>query len=247
VNDFLTAGMVLGVGLLSGALNVMAGGGSLLTLPMLLFLGFPPALANGTNRVAILAQNVVAVSSFRSRGFGDMRTGLILGAAALPGGLLGAFAALVVSDEWFRRILGGIIVAGLITLLFPKKKTAARGEAPKLKPHIIVAFFGIGFYGGFIQAGVGMVFLLVLHNMLHLDLVRVNAYKVLIVLVYTVPALAVFVWSDNVNWTIGALLAVGSSVGAWIGARLAMAGGEKLVRYALAGALGIMAVRLFVA
>ena len=143
--------------------------------------------------------------------------------------VLGAIAALEISDVWFRRILAAIIVGGLVFILFPKKHSASREAPPKLRPHVVLAFFGIGFYGGFIQAGVGMVFLVILHHVLHLDLVRVNAYKVLIVAVYTIPALGVFVWSNNVNWTIGTVLAVGSAGGAWIGARLAMVGGERFI------------------
>ena len=241
----MTFALVLVVGLLSGAVNVMAGGGSLLTLPVLLFLGLPPALANGTNRVAILAQNVVAVSSFRSKGVGDPRTGLLLGLVAVPGAILGALVSLEIPDAWFRRILAAIIVAGLVTIIFPRRTTDMSGQAPRLRPTVLLAFLAIGFYGGFIQAGVGMVFFLVLQHLLRLDLVRVNAYKVFIVAVYTIPALAIFVWSGNVHWVLGAVLALGSSAGAWMGARVAVAGGEQVIRRVVAVALGLMAIRLF--
>lgn len=232
------------VGATAGTVNVMAGGGSLITLPVLLFLGFPAALANGTNRVAILIQNVVATAGFRRRGVLPWRRAVLLGLAALPGAIAGAWVALEVSDDWFRRILAVVIAAGVLTLLFPRRAPTAATGNDRLPATVFIAFLGVGFYGGFIQAGVGMVFLLVLHHLLRLDLVLVNAYKVVIIAIYTVPALAVFVWSGSVDWTAGLALALGSGTGGWVGAHLSVGGGERMIRVVVAVALLLMAVRL---
>lgn len=233
-----------GAGLLAGFLNVMAGGGSLITLPVLLFLGFPAAVANGTNRVAILVQNVAAVTSFRRQGLSDVRTGLRLAAFTLPGAVAGAFISLRVSDAAFRAILAAVLVVAVVGLLRPPRRTpdSAGAGAPGAVTYLTLA--GVGLYGGFLQAGVGFLFMVVLHRMLRLDLVRTNVYKVFIVLVYTLPALAVFVWSGNVRWLTGLVLAAGSAAGALIATRVSTRGGERYIRPVVAVALGMMAVRL---
>jgi hypothetical protein len=235
-----------GAGVLAGFLNVMAGGGSLITLPILLFLGFPAALANGTNRVAILVQNVAAVTSFRQQGLSDVRTGLRLAAVTLPGAVAGAFISLRVSDATFRVILAAVLIVAVAGLLRPPGRTAdyAGPGTPGVATYL--ALVGVGLYGGFLQAGVGFLFMVVLHRMLRLDLVRTNMYKVFIVLVYTIPTLTVFVWSGNVRWLTGLVLAAGSAAGAVIATRVSVRGGERYIRPVVAVALVLMAARLVV-
>lgn len=233
-----------GAGLLAGFLNVMAGGGSLVTLPILLFLGLPAATANGTNRVAILVQNVAAVTSFRRHGVSDVRNGLRLAAVTLPGAIAGAFVSLRISDAAFRTILAAVLLIAVVGLLRPPRRSAdASGPRPP-GPLTYLALGIVGAYGGFLQAGVGFLFMVVLHRMMRLDLVRTNMYKVFIVLVYTTPALAVFAWSGNVRWLIGVALAAGSAGGAVIATRVSIRGGDRYIRPVVAVALVGMAVRL---
>lgn len=246
MTDLWHLALVSGVGLLAGALNVLAGGGSLFTLPVLLFLGLPAAVANGTNRLGILVQNVVAVAAFRRDRLSDVRTSLTLAAWTLPGAVAGALVSLEVPDVWFRRILAGIVIAGAITIAFPRPlHTADAGAAaPRVRWGTALAFLGVGFYGGFIQAGVGMVFLLVLYHALHLSLVLVNAYKVFVVAVYTVPALLVFALTGNVDWRVGFVLAAGYGAGGLLGSRLSVRGGDRVIRIVVGLALLAMAVQL---
>ena len=240
--------LVFGVGCIAGVLNVMAGGGSLLTLPVLLFLGLPASLANGTNRVAILTQNIVAVAAFRRHGVSDFRTGFRLALFTLPGAVLGAYLATGVSDVWFRRILAGVILFGIWTMFVrPPAVLADRNVMPRVTGAAALSMIGIGFYGGFIQAGVGMLFLLVLYNVLRLDLVRTNAFKVFIVLVYTLPSLGVFVATGNVDWGLGLVLAAGNALGGWVATHWSVRGGDRPIRVVVAAALLLMALRLVVA
>lgn len=238
---------MFGVGAVAGVLNVAAGGGSLITLPVLVFLGLPTSVANGTNRLGILAQNLVAVETFRRRRLADAATSWKLAGWTLPGAIAGALVSLEIPEIWFKRILAAIVVAGAVTIAFPRPARAGGDGtgAPRMRWHTALAFLGIGFYGGFIQAGIGMVFLLVLYHLLHLSLVLVNMYKVFIVAVYTVPALLVFVATGNVAWGIGAVLAVGYALGGWLGTHVSVRGGDRAIRAIVAVVLIAMGVRLF--
>ena len=140
---------VFAAGLVAGFLNVMAGGGSLITLPILLFLGLPVAAANGTNRIAILVQNVVAVTSFRRQGHSEFRTGLGFALVTVPGALAGAFVAIRVSETAFRLILAGVLAVAMVGLVLPKRKRDASSGTvtPAARLLAFVGFFAIGFYG----------------------------------------------------------------------------------------------------
>lgn len=236
---------IFGIGIVAGFLNVMAGGGSLITLPLLIFLGFPAAVANGTNRVAILAQNLAAFASFRRQGYEDWRVGAAFAATTVPGAVAGAFVAIHVSEGVFRAILAAVLILAVVGLLVPAKRGSVGGVvSPGARLLAFLAFFGIGFYGGFIQASVGFLLMLVLHQVLRFDLVRTNMHKVLIILVLSVPALVVFVATGNVVWTTAIVLAAGNSAGGVVATKVSVKGGEPAIRVVLGLALVVMAVRL---
>lgn len=217
--------LLFAVGTVAGTLNVLAGGGSFLTLPVLLFLGLPAPLANGTNRVAILMQNAGAVWSFRRRGLLD--PGALVWAAlpATAGAAVGAWLALDVGDLAFRRLLAVLmVVLSALSLWSPGWGAVER------RPHWApLAFFAVGVYGGFIQAGVGFL-VLAATTAAGLDLVRGNAVKVLSILCWTVVALAVFAINGSVDWRLGAALAVGNFAGGLAGARLTVLKGHRWVK-----------------
>ncbi|MFO7608804.1 MAG: sulfite exporter TauE/SafE family protein [Candidatus Krumholzibacteriia bacterium] len=238
--------LLFAVGVVAGVLNVLAGGGSLLTLPVLIFLGLPAAVANGTNRVAILAQSVVSVGAFRHSGMLPLRLALLCTAPALLGGALGASLAVGIDDLLFRRILAAVMLAVCVVMIAdptrrlrfdPARLGALRAAA------LVVSFFVIGVYGGFIQAGVG--FLIISALLVHgLDLVRVNAVKVFVVGAFTVTALAVFIVHDEVDWPLGLALAAGNALGGWLGTRLAIAKGHDWIRRLVLVTVVVFAVRL---
>ncbi|MFQ6047586.1 MAG: sulfite exporter TauE/SafE family protein [Gemmatimonadales bacterium] len=238
---------VFGAGLAAGFLNVLAGGGSLLILPILIFLGLPVAVANGTNRFAILVQNVAAVASFRQQGLRHARGGLGLALATIPGAVLGAVLAVRVDPGIFRAILAAVLILAVVGLLLPGPEGDGHRElSPRARVVAFLGFLAIGFYGGFIQAGVGLLLMLVLHRLLHFDLLRTNVHKVFVVLVVTLPALAVFIATGNVSWGTAASLAAGNATGAVAATRVSVKGGDRPIRIALAIALALMAVKLVV-
>ncbi len=230
-------------GVFTGFMNVMAGGGSAIILPLLIFLGLDGALANGTNRVAIFIQNISAILSFRQEKVHSFRHSTIMSLFALPGAILGAFLAVHINNALFHKILGIVMIGIMITIVLPKKKIKF-SENPKHAWLIYPAMVGIGFYGGFIQVGVGFILMAALQNILKIDLVKVNMHKVFVIFFYTIPALAVFILTGNVRWEYGLALAAGNATGAWFSAKVAVKKGEKVVRIVLMVAILIMSAKL---
>ncbi|MGH1363989.1 MAG: sulfite exporter TauE/SafE family protein [Calditrichia bacterium] len=238
--------LLFGVGSMAGMINVLAGGGSSLTLPALIFLGLDSALANGTNRVAIIMQNIFATASFRKQQVSNFNLSVKLALWTLPGAIIGAIMAVRISDEWFQTILAIVLIGVIISMFFSpagKQNLTANLDG---KPNWLIypAMFGIGFYGGFIQVGVGFLLMASLFHLLRTSLVYVNMHKVLIVLIYTIPALAIFIYSDKVDWGFGLSLAAGNAFGAWWAAKFAVKIGDKVVRYVLILAIVIMILKL---
>ncbi|HEY64155.1 MAG TPA: sulfite exporter TauE/SafE family protein [Caldilineae bacterium] len=215
---------VIAAGFACGFINTLAGSGSLITLPLLIFLGLPATVANGTNRVAILLQNIVGVRGYQSHGLLDLRQALWLAGPAALGAIVGARIAVDLNETAMQRAIGVIMVIMLLVLLInPKRWLEGRGGDVRERPGPMELglFFLIGIYGGFIQAGVGIFLLAGLVLGAGFDLVRANAIKVLIILVFTVPALIVFLINSQVNWGIGLILAMGNMMGAWAGTQFA--------------------------
>jgi len=245
VNPLLAVSLLFLVGAVSGVINVMAGGGSSLTLPPLIFLGLNSAIANGTNRLAIVIQSVAAVSSFKNEKYFQFEKSLRLSLLTLPGAIIGALVAIKVSDALFQKILAFVMIGIIISMMVPKSKNVyADDHEKKITAGAHIAMFFIGFYGGFIQVGVGFLLMAALHYFMKLNLVYVNMHKVFIVFVFTFPALLVFIFTGNVNWLYGFALGAGNALGAWWAAKLAIKKGEGVIKVILFVAILIMAFKL---
>jgi uncharacterized membrane protein YfcA len=237
---------VIGVGLIAGFINTLAGSGSLLTLPLLMFLGLPANVANGTNRIAILLQNVVGVSSYKQQKVLDFRAGLKIGIPAVIGSLIGARIAVSLNDAVMERFIGGLLIL-MFFLIILKPGRWLKGQEGNPGLGIVwqsIIFFFIGIYGGFIQAGVGFFLLAGLVLGSGFELVRANALKVFIVLMYMPFALTVFILNKDVNYVFGFILAIGSMLGAFLGARVAVKWGAPAVRIFLLIALFFASLKL---
>ncbi len=253
---WLGYGLLFVAGVVAGTLNVIAGGGSFLTLPVLIFLGLPPGIANGTNRVAILLQNVGAVWSFKRFGVLDTRALLWAAVPATLGAVPGTWLALTISDRAFQKTLAFLMVAVTIWTLWSaggkpdssdadSGATSRRGRADGTRYLALGAgFFIAGLYGGFVQAGVGFL-LLAGTSLAGLDLVRGNAVKVLSVLCFTSVSLGIFVWQGRVDWPLGLCLAVGNVLGGLLGARLTVLKGHGWVKNVVTVTILVFAVKLW--
>lgn len=235
------------VGFASGVLNVVAGGGSLLVLPLLIFLGVPASDANGTNRVAIVVQNVAA-----SWGFSRHRllTRPMLVAAAIPacvGAVLGTLLALRLDDDQFQRALAWVMLAVVFWVVVVQPRVRRRaGARLETQPRLVLlaaGFFVAGIYGGFVQAGVGFLVLAVT-SIAGLDLVRGNALKVFTILCFSVLSLTLFALGGEVRWLLGLGLAVGQAAGGLVGVRLSVSKGEAWIERAVLVTAVLFALRL---
>jgi len=242
--EYLDVLILFGVGLIAGVINVMAGGGSSLTLPALIFLGLDSAAANGTNRVGILIQSLFATLSFRKEKISGLNLSLRLAALTIPGAILGALIAVRISDRWFEIILGIVMIGVIISMLIPQFKNLVTTTEGKKTWLIYPIMFAIGFYGGFVQVGVGLLIMAALYHLLKINLVFVNMHKVFITLIFTIPALLIFIWTDNVDWLLGLVLAAGNGLGGWWAARISVKGGEKIIRYVMIVAIFIISLKL---
>jgi len=240
--------LLFAVGMIAGILNVLAGGGSLLTLPLLIFMGLPSAVANGTNRIAIFCQNIFAIRGFRKRKVLPLQLALLCTPPALLGSWVGAQLAISLDDQLFNRLLAVIMIGVLIfTAIDPmkrfRKEDVSFGFGRKVV--LVISFFFVGIYGGFVQAGVG--FLVITALLFHgLDLVRINAIKVFVIFAYTFIALGVFIYHGQVNYPLGLALAAGNSIGGMIGPKLAVDKGHDWIKKVVSLTVLVFALKLLI-
>ena len=235
-------------GLVAGFLNTIAGGGSLLTVPVMIFMGLPPAVANGTNRVAVVIQNMFATAGFKSKGISGWPYSLYLSLSALVGAVIGAQISVEISGALFNRILSVVMLAVVFYTIFsPFGGTEFVAERTGRKHTVlgIIIFFFVGIYGGFIQAGVGFLFIAALSINNHFNLIKINSIKVFVILIYTLFAIVVFAINDKINWWWGLTLAIGNGTGGWIGSRWQVDKGEKWVRRILFITVTALAIKLW--
>ncbi|WP_298288522.1 sulfite exporter TauE/SafE family protein [uncultured Lutibacter sp.] len=248
MNSFVEVAGLVFVGFVAGAINTLAGGGSLLTLPILIFLGLPPNIANATNRIAILFQNIFTTAGFKSKGIVTFPFSIYLGVSALLGSILGAQIAVDIKGDIFNKILAIIMVLVVGLMVFkPNSKQFNLIERTSGK-HLWIStilFFFVGVYGGFIQAGVGFIMLLILSSLNNISLVKSNAIKVTVVLIYTISAVIVFAYNDVINWKIGLILALGNASGGWLASRWSVNKGDGLIKKFLIVMVVLMAIKLW--
>ncbi len=250
-----TASALFAAGLVAGVLNVIAGGGSFLTLPVLIFTGLPATVANATNRVGILIQNVGAVWGFHHHRKLDWRWTTLTAVPAAVGALGGTWLALLISDDTFRKVLAFVMIAVTLWTLFTGDRRGGdrveAGDEGLPRPAgrraaaLALGCFAVGVYGGFVQAGVGF-FILAVLGLAGLDLVRGNALKVLIILLFTTLSLGIFAWQGKVEWLPGLVLAAGNLLGGQIGVHLTVLKGHRWVRTVVTVAVVVFAILLLV-
>jgi uncharacterized membrane protein YfcA len=243
--ELLPLAALFAVGLVSGALNVVAGGGSFLTLPVLIFVGLPAGEANGTNRLGVLAQNLAGVWGFHRSGTIDWGWARAASVPAMVGAVGGAWLALQMSDFAFKRLLSlAMLGMTLWTVLARPRPADGAVLISPWHPGMVVAFLLIGLYGGVIQAGIGFA-ILAATSIAGMDLLKGNAVKLFTVLLLTVLSLAIFAAGGAVRWRPGLALGAGNMLGALVGVRLAVTRGHAWISRVVTVAVVVMAVLLW--
>ncbi|HWN66936.1 MAG TPA: sulfite exporter TauE/SafE family protein, partial [Haliangium sp.] len=211
------------------------GGGSMLTLPVLMLLGLPADVANGTNRPSVVTQAVAGMLGFRTEGKLDERALALVIAPTVAGALLGSISAARMPPALLEHVLlGTMMTMAVVMTVFPGAVTAPPDAPPATggrRVAGIAGLFAAGLYGGFVQAGVGFLLLGALSGLLRYDLVRANALKLACVAVFGIAALIVFVIAGQVAWLPAVVLAAGTAAGSRIGVRFALRVRHDVLRY----------------
>ncbi|TNE50570.1 MAG: sulfite exporter TauE/SafE family protein [Deltaproteobacteria bacterium] len=222
--------LVLG-GLGCGFINTVAGGGSMLTVPLLIVMGLPAQIANATNRLSLVVQTGTATAGFLYHGIRDTRTIAWLALPGLGGSWFGAQLAVHLPPEVFRKVFAVLLAVAVLPILFRPQFFEDNKQPPPQRPSwtLIVTFFFVGVYSGFIQIGAGIWSLLALLWLGNHNVKYANAVKVQLLFLTTSLATLVFLWHDQVVLVISAILAVGTATGSWLATRLL--GGQRKVTW----------------
>lgn len=244
-NPLLDAALLLVVGVIAGVINTMAGGGSLLVLPILIGLGLPAGVANGSSRLAVATQSAAAAATFHRRGVRAHRLSARLAGPMIGGALLGSWLVTQIDDWLFRALLGVLLLVWAVILVVqPDRFLRPPDQEREPNPSTYLLAIAVGIYGGALQAAVGFLLIALLSGQLGYDLIRANSVKVTLVLAYTLIALPVFVLADQVAWVPAIVLAIGTVVGAWLGARWQLAKGSAVVRWFVLAMVAISGVAM---
>ncbi len=211
-------------GLAAGFINTLAGNGSAITLTILTeVVGLPGNLANGTNRVGVMANSVMASWVFHKNGKLKLDRGLPYIIPTVIGAMIGAIVAVMVSNEQFRIVFRFLMLMMLVVILVRPKRWLGETDT-SMKPNLLITiplFLALGFYGGFIQMGMGIFFLAAMVLGARFSIIESNGIKVFVVMLYTIVVLAIFQWKGLIDWKLGLLLAIGQMIGGWLAATFA--------------------------
>ncbi len=223
--EALDYSLAIAGGLAAGFINTLAGSGSLITLPILIFLGLPAPIANATNRVGIIVQTLVAVFTLSRQGNFRIGSSTPYVFPSVLGAIVGAFIALQIDEKALQTTIGVVLLIMLIPILLKPRQWLKERSDPNTGLSGLVAFvvfFAIGIYGGFLQAGVGIFLLIGLVLLVNYNLTDANAIKNFVVCCYTIPACLVFAWNDQIDWYLGGLMAIGQAIGAFLASYFAL-------------------------
>jgi uncharacterized membrane protein YfcA len=246
--SLLDALLLVVTGIIASFLNVTSGGGSLVSLPVLIFMGLPAPIANASNRLGIIGQNIFAVAGFRSKGVHAWPYSLYIAISAFFGAIIGAKISVDLNEALFNKVIAVImVIVVLLTVFKPIKSTDIQIERTDKKATFIgiFTFFFIGIYGGFIQAGVGFIMIVALTSINGFSLVKTNSAKVFVALIYTCSAVAVFIFEEVINWEYGLTLAFGNAIGGWVASRWSVKKGDVWIKRILIITVAALAIKLW--
>ncbi len=235
-------------GLLVGFINTLAGGGSIISMSVLMMLGLPAPVANGTNRISITIQTLTATTCFKKQNVLETKKAVYLAIPAILGSLVGAWFAVDIREDIFEKAIGVVMLIMLVFIFYkPEKYIYGRKEISDkpLNWKTYFIFFFIGIYGGFIHMGVGYFLLAGIVGSAGFDLIKANAIKVFIVLAYAPITLIVFMLYNEINWKYGLIMSIGAVIGALIASRLAVKKGVSFVKWVIVVVILVTSADMF--
>lgn len=219
---FITYSLIILISIIVGFINTLAGSGSLIMLPILMSMGLPAHIANGTNRVAIFFQSSVSTLTFLRDKKIDLYGARWVIIPSVLGAVLGAWLATITDPKILESFIGILMILMLAVIVFKPEKwlQSSDNQSDKSKSLIsILIMFLIGIYGGFIQASIGVLLLIGLVLGSKYSLGYANGIKLIVVAIYALPVMLVFAWKGQIDWAWGLLISIGQSVGAYFGAK----------------------------
>ena len=247
--EFIPYAIAIIGGAMAGFINTLAGSGSAITLGIFTeILGLPPNMANGTNRVGIMAQGITTTWTFHKNGKLKISHSKFYIVLVIIGAIMGIYTATQVSNEQFKEVYKYLMLLTLFFILIKPSRWLKPTENDfKLSPALaVVLFIPLGFYGGFIQMGMGIFFLIIMVILAKVSIMESNAVKIFVVMLYTVIALAVFAYNGLIDWKLGGIMAIGQATGGWIGAELGSKWkyADKAAYYMLVLIVSLISIRL---
>lgn len=250
LNDPLVIFLLLGAAFAAGALNAVAGGGSFLTMPVLVFAGMPPVAANATGTVALLPGYISGVLGFRE----DLEApaGLsmpMLITLSLTGGAIGACLLLVTEDRTFNKIVPWLLmVATLLFALGPNLLRRVRGnlDGHASRAKSTAGMLAVSIYGGYFNGGLGILLLALFGLLGETRLNAMNGAKNLVSALLTAIAVAIYAWGSVVSWTHALVMMIAATAGGYLGARIARRAPASLLRGGIV-VIGLVMTALFFA
>lgn len=209
-------------GISTGIINTLAGSGSLITLPIFMAIcHLPPSIANATNRIGVLLQSLVATIQFSKQQPGLYQKKFHILIPTIAGAIVGSKIALDITEEAMNISLAILMVFMLIILVIKPGRWLIKEKenSPGSKVISNLSYFTLGVYGGFIQAGAGFFILAGLVLISRYTLSQANGLKIFIILIFTIPSIAIFAWNGKIHYAYGLLMGIFQAIGSWIGVR----------------------------
>lgn len=245
---FLTTALLLVAAFLAGALNAMAGGGSFLTLPALIYAGLPPVAANATGTVALLPGYASGAYGLRRdlEPVGGLGTGWLV-ATSLAGGLVGAALLLLTSDEAFRSLVPWLLlVATILFAVGPQLSARLRRLGASGPAALLGSLFAVSVYGGYFNGGLGILLLAHLSLFGMVRLTAMNGLKNLLSAVLTAIAVAIYAAGGAVHWQEAMIMTVAAVAGGYVGAHASRRLPPRLLRIGIVMVGLIMTTAFFI-
>ncbi len=244
--------MLFSAGLLSGIVNAIAGGGSFISFPALVFVGVPPLFANATNTYASCAGYISGAYAFKNELLANKKVTLWFSLAGMLGGILGGYALLQFSNDSFAQLIPWLLLFALVLFVFGpafNRFLASRRHAGIAANTTgifgVILILSASIYGGFFNAGLGIILLSFLVILGFNRMALMNGIKLLVSTMVSIFALVIFVYEDMLAWYLGTILLLGNMLGAYVSAIFSQHLSDRIVRNVVIVISTVMTVYFF--